>query len=117
MTECIFCKIIKKEINANIIAENEFAIAFLDLYPLSKGHTLVIPKKHFDNFSQCDSNYLSHVMRLSQDVVNILMQKYPEIKGFNYLSNQNAIAGQVINHFHFHIIPKYSENDGLILKK
>ena len=112
MSECIFCKIINNEIPSKKIAENNGAIAFLDLYPVSLGHTLVIPKKHCPNFSECDDESLNYVMSLAKDVANLLKNTNLGIQGFNYLSNENAIAGQVIPHFHFHIIPKYNEGKG-----
>jgi histidine triad (HIT) family protein len=67
---CIFCKIVNKEIPAKIIAENKGAIAFLDIQPLSDGHTVVIPKKHYLNLSHCDTNTLHDVIDLVKTVSN-----------------------------------------------
>jgi histidine triad (HIT) family protein len=66
--ECIFCKIVNKELPAKIIAENKGAIAFLDIQPMSDGHTIVIPKKHYQNLSRCDKETLNDVIDLVQDV-------------------------------------------------
>jgi histidine triad (HIT) family protein len=66
--ECIFCKIVNKEIPAKIIAENKGAIAFLDVNPVSDGHTIIIPKKHFMNLSQCSDEYLADVINLTKIV-------------------------------------------------
>jgi histidine triad (HIT) family protein len=66
--ECIFCKIVDKKIPAKIIAENEKAIAFLDVEPISDGHTIVIPKKHYQSLSQCDNDTLHGVMDLVKQV-------------------------------------------------
>ncbi|MDE6289385.1 MAG: HIT family protein [Ureaplasma sp.] len=110
---CIFCKIVKKEIPAKIIAESEKAIAFLDISPASVGHTLVIPKKHFIDLAHTSSDYLNSVINLTKFVATILEEtKSLEVWGINYLSNQGSIAGQVVNHFHMHVIPKYSANEG-----
>jgi histidine triad (HIT) family protein len=74
--DCIFCKIVSKEIPAKIIAENSGAIAFLDVQPLSDGHTIVVPKKHYQNLSQCDSQTLHDVIDLVKQVSNEIQDSY-----------------------------------------
>jgi histidine triad (HIT) family protein len=69
---CIFCKISRKEISARIIKENEHAIAFLDVNPISDGHTIVIPKEHYKNLSETPKEVLSDVVGLVKDVANII---------------------------------------------
>ncbi|EOA06961.1 Histidine triad protein [Mycoplasma yeatsii 13926] len=112
--DCIFCKIINNEIPSYKIYENDNVFAFLDIQPASEGHCIVIPKKHFKNFSECDDNYLKEVAIAKKQIVQILKDKLNP-QGFNYLSNQEAIAGQSVFHYHEHIIPKYKENEGFIL--
>jgi histidine triad (HIT) family protein len=68
--ECIFCQIVDKKIPAKIIGENHGAIAFLDIQPFSDGHTVVIPKKHVQNLSQCDSQTLHDVIDLVKQVAH-----------------------------------------------
>jgi histidine triad (HIT) family protein len=116
MSDCLFCKIVNKEIPARIIAENEHAIAFLDIEPCSDGHTLIIPKKHFKNFSSTPTEILASVCDLAKKVVEILDRSELKPYGFNYLSNENDVAGQVIFHFHLHIIPKYGKAEGFVGK-
>jgi histidine triad (HIT) family protein len=70
--DCIFCDIINGTIPAKIIAENDNAVAFLDVNPMSNGHTIIIPKKHYKNFSDCDQNVLFDVVSLAQQVTKIL---------------------------------------------
>jgi histidine triad (HIT) family protein len=70
--DCVFCKIVNKQIPAKIIAENKNAIAFLDVEPMSDGHTIVIPKKHYANLTQCDKQTLHDVMDLVQEVAVLL---------------------------------------------
>lgn len=115
--ECIFCKIVSGEINAKIIAENEHAIAFLDAFPISDGHALVIPKKHYLDLSLCDDVALIDVIKLVKKVaINLEDVKKLNPWGFNFLSNQGKIAGQEIMHFHIHVIPKYIKNKGFVFK-
>ncbi|MDR2461829.1 MAG: HIT domain-containing protein [Mycoplasmataceae bacterium] len=113
--DCIFCEIIKKNIKAKIIAENKHAIAFLDVNPITNGHTLVVPKKHFGNFSTCDTKILMAVSSLAKEVANKIKNSSLKPIGFNYLSNEGKIAGQEVMHFHLHVIPKYSKGNGFIL--
>lgn len=112
MSDCIFCKIVNKDISSCVVAENEHAIAFLDAFPTSYGHCLIIPKQHYANLVECDSETLHDVIDLTKVVANKLLNLDIGIKGFNYLSNHNEIAGQVVMHFHVHVIPKYSESEG-----
>lgn len=114
--DCIFCKIVKKEIPAKIIEENEFAIAFLDVNPISNGHTIVIPKKHISNLMVCDSDeILYETMKMVRHIAKVLDISKLQPWGINYLSNQGPMAGQVIYHWHFHVIPKYAKNEGLMI--
>ena len=113
MSSCLFCKVKSNELPIKKIAENTHAIAFLDAFPASHGHCLVIPKEHYSNLSECDFVTLNDVIQLTKEVATKLENANLGIKGFNYLSNQNEIAGQVIMHFHMHIIPKYDEETGI----
>jgi histidine triad (HIT) family protein len=72
MNNCIFCKIVNKEIPAKIIAENKGALAFLDIQPMSDGHTIIIPKKHVVNLSQCDLETLHDTVDLVKQVANMI---------------------------------------------
>ena len=105
MDSCIFCKIVSGEIPSKKIYEDDFLIAFLDINPMSFCHTILIAKKHFLNLEETDDQYLSKILIASKKIVKFLKNNISEIKGFNYLSNQEKIAGQEINHFHFHIFP------------
>lgn len=111
---CIFCKIINKEIKSNIIYENEYICAFLDINPISYGHTIVIPKKHFKNLTSANKIYLTKIMHANQIIAKKIKEKLNP-KGFNFLINENLIAGQEIFHLHSHIIPKYVKEEGFIL--
>ncbi len=107
---CIFCKIIEKETPSKILYENNDTIAFLDIFPISQGHTIVIPKKHYTTLETIPINDLHEVMAAVKIVSN-LIYKNLNIDGYNILQNNYKAAGQVINHFHIHIIPR-SNADG-----
>ncbi|ADR23850.1 MULTISPECIES: HIT family protein [Mycoplasma mycoides group] len=113
--DCLFCKIINQEIPSYKIYENEYVYSFLDVRPVSNGHLLVIPKKHFENFSACDDKYLQEVILAKKHLVNLLKEKLNPA-GFNYLSNEQAISGQTVLHYHEHIMPKYEKDKGFLLK-
>ena len=103
--DCIFCKIIEKEIPSKILYENNETIAFLDNFPISQGHTIVIPKKHYTNLEDIPINILYEIMGTVKKVSNLI---YKNLKndGYNILQNNYKAAGQIINHFHIHIIPR-----------
>jgi len=105
MVECIFCKIVKGEISAEKIYEDEEFMAILDINPVGEGHTLVMPKKHFDDLMSLDNNISSKYVEVIQKVVRILIGKY-DADGFNVVLNNGEVAGQVVKHVHFHILPR-----------
>jgi histidine triad (HIT) family protein len=107
--DCIFCDIATKTSEAEIIYENEKLIAFLDINPINYGHTLVIPKKHYDNFLTIPAKELEEMTRLTQYLAGAVKRGL-NANGFNIISNNGLSAGQSVYHFHYHIIPRY-DND------
>ena len=116
MTDCIFCKIVKGEIDSAKIWEDENFLAFLDANPKCEGHTLIIPKKHFDNLESLDIINSSKCIEAIQEIGKILMQKY-DAEGFNLLLNNGEVAGQIVEHVHFHLLPRKEGDDkkGIII--
>lgn len=112
---CIFCDIVNKKIPANIIDENKNAIAFLDINPISDGHTVIISKNHYENLRVCPDEVLSDMICLAKKVAIKISDSKLQPWGFNYLCNDQKIAGQEIMHAHIHVIPKYGKNEGFIL--
>lgn len=111
MEDCIFCKIIAGKEPCYKIYEDEFALAFLDIANDCSGHTLVIPKQHFESVLDCDKFYLEKVMLAVQKVSNY----YVEHCGFDGVNIMNASgrgSEQSIFHLHFHILPR-KKDDGL----
>ena len=105
MSHCIFCKIINKELPADIVFENEHVLAFLDIAPINKGHTLVIPKSHHSSITTPSEGELMNMMKVASQIGRSLM-KGCDYDGFNlHLSNGNC-AGQVVDHAHLHVVPR-----------
>ncbi len=111
MEDCIFCKIVKKEVPCCKIYEDEKTIAFLDVNPVVIGHTLVVPKKHFTNVLDCEEEYLSAVMNTVKKISNHYLQKL-NCQGINVLNASGKAAQQSVFHLHFHILPRY-DNDNI----
>jgi len=111
---CIFCKIANKEIPAKIVYEDENTLAFLDINPRSKGHTLVIPKEHYETFDELSEDIAINLTKTIKKVVDILKSLNPD--GYNILNNNKPIAGQEVPHVHFHIIPRYNNEKEEVIK-
>ena len=100
--DCLFCKIIKGEIPSYKIYEDELVYAFLDIHPHGNGHTLIIPKKHYKDFTQLPNELLLHINEVAKEIVNLLTNKL-NAKGFSITTNY--LEMQEIKHYHLHIIP------------
>lgn len=111
MTDCIFCKIATKKISASIIYENADVVAFLDIKPIAAGHTIVIPKQHYDRFSELPIE-IAQMLGGTLRVLAPMIAHHVGAGGFNLGINNGAVAGEVVHHAHWHIIPRF-EDDGL----
>ncbi|WP_250278172.1 HIT family protein [[Clostridium] colinum] len=112
--ECIFCKIINGDIPCNKVFENDNFIAILDAFPANEGHTLIIPKKHYKDIFEIDEDMLKEGYAISRKIANGI-KKALNIENINILQNNGALAGQTVNHFHIHVIPRI-ENDDVVIK-
>ena len=110
MENCIFCKIVQKDIPGKIIYEDDVCLAFLDLSQTTDGHTLVIPKKHYKNILEVNDVTLTHLIVVTKKLANKIVKNL-NANGVNILTNANEIAGQTVMHFHIHIIPRYNQDD------
>lgn len=108
--DCVFCKIVKGEIPATKLFEDEDVLSFLDISPASRGHALVIPKKHYATLLDVPHEEIKSVAEAVQKVAAATMVSLSGIEGFNVLQSNNKAAGQVVPHVHFHIIPRYKED-------
>ncbi len=111
--DCLFCKIVRKEIPSEIFFESENFISIRDIHPISEGHSLIISKKHYKNLLDFPNLLGNELINTAKEVF-FKIQKETKCEGFNLVQNNFAVAGQIINHLHFHIIPR-KKNDGVHL--
>lgn len=107
---CIFCSIINGDIPSYKVYEDENIFAFLDVNPVSPGHTLIIPKEHTLDVTTINDDVLIKILNKSRDIGNLLIEKL-DAKGFTLVQN-NGIA-QEVKHFHLHVIPKYNKKTSM----
>ena len=105
MEDCIFCRIVRGEIPSAKIFETDTVLAFLDINPVSKGHTLVIPKTHYGTFPEMPVDVLAALGETLQKIGKAVKSELNSA-GFNLLLNNGRAAGQLIDHSHFHLIPR-----------
>ncbi len=110
MEECVFCKIVRGELPTKKIFETDNFIAIPDAFPQVEGHSLIIPKKHFESCLDLPSNLGEELVYCVKEVALRLMKEFG-CDGFNLLNNNFESAGQVVKHVHFHILPR-KKGDG-----
>lgn len=110
MKDCIFCKIINKEMPSYKIYEDEFTYAFLDISNDGNGHILVIPKNHFENILDCSKDALCHLMETVQKISKHLVSDCG-FDGVNIINASGQAAEQSVFHFHIHILPRAKEDN------
>lgn len=113
MQDCLFCKIVSKEIPAAIVYENHKTMAFLDIAPVNPGHVLVVPKAHYADFASTPADQLGDIVAVAQKIAKAAMTALAA-PGFNIGVNNGRAAGQAIDHMHLHVMPRH-ENDGHVL--
>ena len=109
---CIFCEIVNGNIPSSKVYEDDNYLAILDLSQTTLGHTLVMPKKHYDNFLEMDSKEAGELMSAVNTVAKKVVKNLGA-SGCNILNNTNKVAGQTVMHTHVHIIPRYSKDDSI----
>jgi histidine triad (HIT) family protein len=113
--DCIFCKIVHGEMPSAKVYEDDQVYAFLDISQVTKGHTLVIPKKHVKDVYDMSPETAGELFARVPKIVYAIKKTF-EPQGINLLNNNEPAAGQVVFHSHIHIIPRYGENDGFSYK-
>ena len=109
--DCLFCKIVSGEINSEKVYEDDSIIAFLDIFPAAPGHTLVIPKNHFDTLNNTPDSILAQLISVAKKASRAVTRAF-NADGVNLFQNNGEVAGQIIHHVHFHIVPRFA-NDSL----
>lgn len=107
---CVFCEIVKGNIPSYKIYEDDNVLAFLDISQATFGHTLIVTKKHYENFFDLPTEEAVNVIKAAKIVETKLKEKL-NISNINLLNNNGEIAGQVVMHYHLHLIPRYNQND------
>lgn len=107
MNSCLFCKIIEKKIEANIIYESDKIICFLDIAPINEGHILIVPKKHCLDVDEIEDELLQEIMTFSQKIVKVIKKCFSP-KGYTIMQNGGEFND--IGHYHLHIFPRYRDD-------
>ena len=108
--DCLFCKIANKEIPSEMIYEDEASFAFLDIHPLARGHTVIVPKRHAENILDLPDKEVGTVF-LAVKTATRMLGRALNPEGFTIGINHGRISGQTVDHLHIHVIPRY-EGDG-----
>ena len=108
--DCLFCQIIAGEVNSYKVYEDEYSFAILDIFPISPGHVLVMPKKHYHTLADMEEIEAANVFGTVVKIYKTLANLTPNNDGFNVLRNNGKGAGQEIEHVHFHIIPRFKDD-------
>lgn len=107
--DCIFCKIAKGDIPSATIYETSDFKVILDVAPANRGHALIIPKEHFDNIFEIDAETAGKLFSLGTVVARALKAE-TGCEGMNVVQNNGEVAGQTVNHFHLHLIPRHKDD-------
>ena len=110
MSDCIFCRIVEKEIPATIVYEDDEVLVFMDIGPIIKGHALVIPKKHYDPVTETPDDLLAKLHITAKRIADAQMNALGA-DGVNIMQNNGKASGQEVPHLHVHVIPRF-EGDG-----
>ena|SRR3989344_1525911 len=107
--DCIFCKIIRGELPSSKIYEDEDVLAFLDIKPVNPGHTLVVPKKHFESIYDTPDDLVAKMSVVAKKIAGAV-QKNLGAEGVNIGMNNGRAAGQIVFHAHIHVMPRYAKD-------
>ena len=111
MNDCVFCKIVSGTVPSAKVYEDEHTLAFLDINPISLGHTLVITRNHYEQLTDVPAEELGRLIRTTQRIAAAVI-KGAGAEGFNLVQSNGACAAQIVPHVHFHLVPR-RRYDGL----
>jgi len=115
MPECIFCRIVRGSLPSTKLFEDDNMIAFMDFKPITKGHVLIIPKRHAELLTELDDKLAGEMLILAKKIGIALKKSKLNCRGINYIMADGAEAGQEIFHVHMHVLPRY-RGDGFGLR-
>ena len=107
--ECVFCQIIRKEAPASIVYEDDQVVAFLSNRPVNVGHTLVVPQKHYMNVYEVPEDEIAYLFKIVKRIAHAVKDA-TNAEGIRIVQNNGEVAGQVVFHFHVHVIPMKPHN-------
>ncbi len=110
MSDCIFCKIVAGQLPSTKVYEDDDFLVFMDINPVTRGHCLLIPKAHYENLFAMPEDLLQGLIARAQ-TVGAAAVKALEARGLNLLQSNGRAANQIIDHFHMHLIPRWSEDE------
>jgi histidine triad (HIT) family protein len=105
---CIFCRIVQKQVPSSLVFEDEKVMAFLDIKPLTEGHTLVIPKAHYESIFDIPKESIAYLHGITKRIA-IAVEKATKADGISIIQQNGKAAGQDIFHLHVHVIPRYED--------
>ena len=105
---CVFCGIVAGEIEASVVDDDDDVVAFLDVQPITEGHTLVVPRRHYGSAADLDPRSADALWRAALRVAAALRRSGVRCEGVNFLASDGAAAGQEVPHLHLHVVPRYS---------
>lgn len=111
MNDCIFCKILNKKLDASFVYQTDNITSFMDIAPINKGHVLVVPNVHYQNFTSIDSKTTAEMFVVAQKILKAIKQSNISCEGANIFLSDGEIAGQEVPHSHLHIAPRF-KGDG-----
>ncbi len=109
MAGCAFCDILRGSAPASIVYEDDDIVAFMDLYPVHGGHTLVIPREHFDDLEGCPGNLAGRLFEVSARLGSAIVDAVGAA-GFNVWTANGSAAGQEVFHLHLHVLPRFEDD-------
>ena len=111
---CPFCKMVRHQIHAVVVYEDDEILAVMDLFPATPGHVLVLPKQHIENIYSLREDLASRIMVTASKIAKALKQQLSP-DGLSLIQSNELAAGQTISHFHLHIVPRY-KGDPVVLR-
>jgi diadenosine tetraphosphate (Ap4A) HIT family hydrolase len=110
LEDCVFCRIARKEEHASFVYEDTDVVAFLDSRPVSEGHTLVVPRKHYENIFEVPDEEVANLFKIVKKLACDILRS-EKAEGISIVQNNGEAAHQIVFHFHVHIIPRHAGQD------